>query len=715
VLSKRVLAVSGDKPFAKRMAAGLMAAGATVEVIPSLDELPRGDIKADLVVLHAPDKVAERTAQTAARVAAGASLIVIIPSSSLSDTVGVMKAGRVAAVLVADEFEPARLAATATRLLHGDLFGLEKIVPWGVKVYSLLVGDYQEKSVAIAAVSDFAASIGVRRKYRESIEQCLDEMLMNALYDAPVDAGGKQMFADVPTKTRISLRMEQKATVEYACDGNIFALAVRDSFGTLRGETVLKYLDRCLHSEQQMERKTGGAGLGLYIISNAATQFLLAIHPRVATEATCTFDLTAPKVQLKSFGLFQERIDSSGRLVAGRSRLVTPSAAAPAAFAATGRIVNVALGAAIASVLALIFVVAYPRLKAPARGAVAVQTDPPGATVEVDGLPRGTTGDRALVVGDLVAGEKYKVVARKAGFEPTVELVSGREQPAPVLLALRPLAATLVLITTPPGASILVDGKEAGPSPLTLADLKPGSEHTVRVEKNGYNDLEQKVTVPEPGTRAEVQLALTHTPELSTIRIDSDPPGAELLQNGELLAGVKTPVADYMLQVGRNYTFTLRAAGYAPATVSVIGESGTTAPIAVKLKRGGMLVVDTGVPEARTSVLGVDGCQNRPGPVAECGLENGRYKVRVNSTRPYIAELFNVEVKGATVRHRVDLGFVETSSPDLTLKIPGAPVDTRRAAFTDGEHRVTLVNAKSGLTIIKPVRIVAGRTVTIGD
>src|SRR5262249_3118029 len=269
--------------------AGLMAAGATVETIPSLDELPRGDIKADLVALHAVDQLPERTAQVAGRLAPAANLIVVIPTSSLDDTVSVMQARRVAAVLAADAFEPARPAAIAARLLHGDLFGLEKIVPWGVKVYSLLVGDYQEKSVAIAAVSDFAASIGVRRKYREAIEQCLDEMLMNALYDAPVDAGGKQMFADVPTKTRISLRMEQKATVEYACDGNIFALSVRDSFGTLRGETVLRYLDKCLHSDQQMDRKGGGAGLGLYIISNAATQFLLAIHPRVATEATCTF------------------------------------------------------------------------------------------------------------------------------------------------------------------------------------------------------------------------------------------------------------------------------------------------------------------------------------------------------------------------------------------------------------------------------------------
>ena len=105
----------------------------------------------------------------------------------------------------------------------------------------------------------------------------------------------KQMFADVPTKTRISLRMEQKATVEYACDGATFSMSVRDSFGTLRGETVLKYLDKCLHAEQQMDRKGGGAGLGLYIISNAATQFLVSIHPQIATECTCTFDLKVPE------------------------------------------------------------------------------------------------------------------------------------------------------------------------------------------------------------------------------------------------------------------------------------------------------------------------------------------------------------------------------------------------------------------------------------
>ena len=142
------------------------------------------------------------------------------------------------------------LSAMATRVLAGDIFGLEKTVRWGTTVHSQLVGDYQEKSLCISQISEFAESMSVRRKYREGIEQCLDEMLMNALYDAPVDEQGKQIFSEIPTKTRISLRVEQKVVVQYACDGKSFSVSVRDSFGTIERGTVLRYLYKCLHSDQ---------------------------------------------------------------------------------------------------------------------------------------------------------------------------------------------------------------------------------------------------------------------------------------------------------------------------------------------------------------------------------------------------------------------------------------------------------------------------------
>src|SRR5262245_11905716 len=143
---------------------------------------------------------------------------------------------------------------------------------------------------------------------------------MHAVYDAPVDQQGKPIFSEIPTKTRISLRVEQKVVVQFACDGKQFVVSVRDAFGTLERSTVLRYLYKCLHAEQQIDRKVGGAGLGLYLMVNSATTVYFNVLPGVATEATCVFDLESPKLQLERFGFFTEKIDAGGRLASGPAR-----------------------------------------------------------------------------------------------------------------------------------------------------------------------------------------------------------------------------------------------------------------------------------------------------------------------------------------------------------------------------------------------------------
>ena len=54
MLSKRIVAIAADKAFARKLASGLQAAGGTVEVVATLDDLARGEIHADLVVAHIP-------------------------------------------------------------------------------------------------------------------------------------------------------------------------------------------------------------------------------------------------------------------------------------------------------------------------------------------------------------------------------------------------------------------------------------------------------------------------------------------------------------------------------------------------------------------------------------------------------------------------------------------------------------------------------------
>ena len=670
MLARRVIAISPDKVFAKRLSIGLKAAGGSVETYPGLDALARGEIHAALLVLHLDGEIAESLDEVAERLRDDAQMIVILPTSDLMATVNAMERTKaLAGVLVADAMTTADLAALATRVLHGDVFGLEKLVPWGTRIYSTLVGDYQEKSVCISRISEFAANMGVRRKYREAIEQCVDEMLMNALYDAPVDADGNQIFAEIPTKTRISLRMEQKAVVQYACNGETFTVSVRDRYGTLDRQTVLHYLHKCLHEEQQIDRKTGGAGLGLYIMSNAATAFMFNVLPGMATECVCAFDITAPKVQLKNFGFYTEKIDASGRLVGGTSKLLPSGAShaverrAPQVTAQTSKAMVAALAAAIVLLLALIVLVAYPRFAEKPTASIRINTDPPDAVVEVDGRTRGTAQNGELRIAGLTVGDKYKVTARRDGWNPADTLIEPiKGSTAAVALRLEPKAATVNLDTTPAGSTVWYLDKELGTTPVSVSSLPPGETVELVFKRLGYQNATRSVHVPTPGGEAFVSLSLDIGSEFASVTIKSEPAGAQVYQNGELLVGKRTPITDHLLQGGRNYEFTLKLPGFMPGKVKVVVDQGARGvPVDATLQPGGAITVRANV-DAKTWVDGSRTCRKQSVPMVSCPLPNGKYTVKIEGSHPYTRKELDVVIDGDDVEHELAFGMVRAAT-----------------------------------------------------
>ena len=113
---------------------------------------------------------------------------------------------------------------------------------------------------------------------------------MNALYDAPVDEHGNQVFAEIDPHDRTKTRSPRPVSIRYAATDQQFAVAVRDRFGRLAKNTILSYIDKCLHSPTQIDRKTYGAGLGLYLVANAAASYIVNVAYGIATEVVCTFD-----------------------------------------------------------------------------------------------------------------------------------------------------------------------------------------------------------------------------------------------------------------------------------------------------------------------------------------------------------------------------------------------------------------------------------------
>ena len=146
------------------------------------------------------------------------------------------------------------------------------------------------------------------------------------------------------------------------------------------------------------------------------------------------------------------------------------------------------------------------------------RTEPPGATVLLNGTVRGVT---PLSLRDVPFGQ-HEVEVRREGFAPATREVD--VQPAdpvvPVALSLSRLDDTTARVTEdigsllvesrPPAASVVVDGGMAGVTPVVVP-VSPGP-HRVRIERNGYQVWAKTVEVAS-AARVRVAASLERMPQ----------------------------------------------------------------------------------------------------------------------------------------------------------------------------------------------------------
>jgi len=112
-----------------------------------------------------------------------------------------------------------------------------------------------------------------------------------------------------------------------------------------------------------------------------------------------------------------------------------------------------------------------------------------------------------------------------------------------LLSALRP---PLEVRTQPPGASVYINGRLAGASPLRILAL-PAGEYTIRLERDGCEPVVKKVDLKSGGSELRETL-----PELAVgrLRVAIEPDGAEVLLDGETI-GV-TPLQHDRIPTGQH-------------------------------------------------------------------------------------------------------------------------------------------------------------------
>jgi hypothetical protein len=139
----------------------------------------------------------------------------------------------------------------------------------------------------------YLKGLKVRTSVTDRCFQVAEEMLMNAIYDAPMDNVGKSLYNHVSRKDDIHLTPEQFSTFEYCTKNQIVAISVTDPFGGLTRETLIEYLDSCYSGRAgEINLKSdskAGAGRGLHIIVESADLTVFQVKKGVRTRVVSYF------------------------------------------------------------------------------------------------------------------------------------------------------------------------------------------------------------------------------------------------------------------------------------------------------------------------------------------------------------------------------------------------------------------------------------------
>lgn len=282
----------------------LNAAGSTVEFKDSVDV---GDAKdAALIIIDRDCRQAASLPQLTQVVGEGSKLIIMGESIEDEEVVSLLRDNPMDHVIAdAQQMDEGELVVTSSKLLSGDIFGLEKYLSWGVKVHEQSIHTYEQKRLALLTVSQHAKQVGARRAVIAKIESVTDELLMNALYDAPAVRSGASRADRVAKSADATIPSEEAAALRYACDGRYFAVSVQDNYGELHKEAILDHLTRARAERgrpKAMDNDSGGgAGLGLYFILSSVTRFVANIEPGERTEVVCLFDLRQTGREAESY------------------------------------------------------------------------------------------------------------------------------------------------------------------------------------------------------------------------------------------------------------------------------------------------------------------------------------------------------------------------------------------------------------------------------
>jgi len=197
------------------------------------------------------------------------------------------------------------LTITAQKLIRNDVFGAEKYLLWGTDLSSITLTRASQRADLVAQISEQVRARGQSARVASMAMLVADELLSNAVHNAPVDARGEHYRRELPRDQELELDDRHQVRLRWGCDARYLAIEVTDPFGSLDRDTILRAL-----AKNDVREHGSGAGMGVALAYRSCDHLVFNLAPGKRTEIIALIDVRHPpteRLAASSYNVFVER------------------------------------------------------------------------------------------------------------------------------------------------------------------------------------------------------------------------------------------------------------------------------------------------------------------------------------------------------------------------------------------------------------------------
>ncbi len=170
-------------------------------------------------------------------------------------------------------------------------FGLKNFFGENSQIQTVKLKSASQKQHVVEAIRSYLVKAKYPSRMANVIANAVDELVMNAIFTAPVNELGQKTYDKTPRDSEFQLEGKQQVEVTVAFDGSQVGISATDLFGAIDKEKLIYHLSTVYTDESYKIRSSiAGAGIGLATTFRSGGSLLFVCEKNSKTEVAVVFE-----------------------------------------------------------------------------------------------------------------------------------------------------------------------------------------------------------------------------------------------------------------------------------------------------------------------------------------------------------------------------------------------------------------------------------------